>query len=66
MGDYCLAVGLHAGRKDVFKAKLVKSRLVPPEHFVRYVANVDGLTNHLLLPEVRNAWLLSTEIQPSV
>ena len=51
-GGYCLAFGLHAGRRDQFKAKLLRVRTIAPEFLVRYIADVDGCTNELLLPEV--------------
>ena len=51
-GGFCLAFGLHAGRRDQFKAKLLRVRTIAPEFLVRYIADVDGCTNELLLPEV--------------
>lgn len=54
-GGFCLAFGLHAGRRDQFKAKLLRVRTIAPEFLVRYIADVDGCTNELLLPEVRRS-----------
>lgn len=57
-GDFCLAIGLHVGRREQFKAKLLRVRPGATECLVRYVADVDGSTNELNLPEVRHACIL--------
>ena len=66
LGDFCLAAGLHAGTRGWFKAKFVRARAICPEFLVKYVADIDGKTNDLLIPEVRNTWLTKDEIQPWV
>jgi len=64
VGGDCLAVGLHAGHRDWFKARFVRMRAMVPQYLVRYVADVDGNTGALRLPEVRNSWVQAHEIAP--
>lgn len=64
IGGDCLAVGLHAGQRASFKAKLLRVRATAPQYLVRYVADLDGHTSVLRLPEVKHSYLHADEIAP--
>ena len=64
VGEPCLAMGLHAGQRRQFKALFMGIRPMKPEFLVKYVADVDGRTMPLLLPEVRNTYVPVHDLAP--
>ncbi|KOO34599.1 hypothetical protein Ctob_014350 [Chrysochromulina tobinii] len=64
VGEPCLAMGLHAGQRRQFKALFMGLRTIKPEFLVKYVADVDGRTMPLLLPEVRNTYVPVHDLAP--
>lgn len=64
IGQSVLAWGLHAGQRKPFRAILVGQRSTAPEFLVRFVADVEGRTMSLLLPEVTNTYLTANDIEP--
>ena len=64
VGEPCLAMGLHAGQRRQFKALFMGIRTIKPEFLVKYVADVDGRTMALLLPEVRNTYVPVHDLAP--
>jgi hypothetical protein len=57
-------MGLHAGQRRQFKALFMGIRPMKPEFLVKYVADVDGRTMPLLLPEVRNTYVPVHDLAP--
>ena len=64
IGEYVLANGLHAGQRGQFKALLVANRPIKPEFLVKYVADIEGRTMELLLPEVKNTYVEAHDLHP--
>ena len=64
IGEYCQAMGLRAGTRHPFKAILIGRRSMKPEFLVKYVADIDGRTMPLLLPEVRNTYIDAGDVSP--
>ena len=62
VGDVVLATGLHAGQRMPFRAVLMGVRNLFPPLLVRYTSTLDGRTLPLLLPEIRDTYLPSSEV----
>jgi hypothetical protein len=65
-GGFCTAWGTNAGERRQYKAILVSVRPVFPPFLVKYVGDLQGGTNALLLPEVRNSFVNLPDISPWV
>ena len=64
VGDACLAMGLAAGERRLFKGTLLAVRKSAPHLLVRYIANETGeKTPRLQLPEILKAALHRREVR---
>ena len=63
-GAQIWAMGLHAGVRKRFKARVLKVRARFPRLHVRYEANEEGATDALLLPEMKEAYLAADQVTP--
>ena len=57
-------MGLHAGTRKRFKARVTKLRKMYPRIVVRYLEDESGNTNRLALPDPITAYLTMSDIEP--
>ena len=58
VGDLILAKGLSpTGERAWFQAKILKLRTVYPPIIIKYIATAEGVTQSLLLPTPRTAYV---------
>ena len=62
-GEEVWAMGLHAGARKRFKAEVVKLRTQFPRIVVKYIANEDGITAPIALPEMRTAYVTMADVE---
>ena len=63
-GSDVYAIGLFAGVRKRFRAKVVKLRSQFPRIVVEYTATADGQTGRHTLPEMKTAYLMMTDVFP--
>ena len=61
-GAQIWAMGLHAGVRKRFKARVLKLRTGYPRIHVRYEATEEDATDALLLPEMKEAYLAADQV----
>ena len=62
-GSQIYALGLHAGVRKQFKAKVLRLRPQFPRIVVQYTETMDGGTSAIELPEMKTAYLTSDDIE---
>ena len=63
-GEVVFAMGLHAGVRKRFKAKVLKLRKQFPRIVVRYTEDEAGGTHPLQLPDPSIAYLTMSDVEP--
>ena len=63
-GAYLYAMGLRAGVRMRFRAKVLKIRPHFPRIVIEYTATEDGETGRHVLPEMKTAYLISRDVAP--
>ena len=63
-GETVWAMGLHAGVRKRFKARVTKLRKMHPRIVVRYFEDETGNTNRVALPDMITAYVTSSDVQP--
>ena len=62
-GSHVWAMGLHAGTRKRFKARVTRLRMLFPRIVVRYLEDESGNTNRLALPDPITAYLTMSDIE---
>ena len=57
-------MGLHAGTRKRFKARVTKLRKMYPRIVVRYIEDENGDTSRLALPDMITAYLTMSDVEP--
>ena len=57
-------MGLHAGSRKRFKAKVVCHRTQFPRIVVKYISTEDDITTPIALPEMRTAYVTMADVAP--
>ena len=57
-------MGLYAGSRKRFRATVVKLRRLFPRIVVKYLADEQGNTNPLALPDPITAYLTASDVEP--
>ena len=63
-GEIVYAMGLHAGTRKRFKAKVMKLRKQFPRIVVKYIEDESGGTHPLQLPDPSIAYLTASDVEP--